>query len=135
MDKSPPPSLHLHTEKEAGRCAEEASLRREDSAMTNPKGAQASARRVPSPPPFGILRQLYPNRKEPECRIATLRHIAPSIRQLRLTLHLDSRRKRIASAVSRVTELELRHSIQKRVILKSSSALVGSTPSIKHSLK
>ena len=30
------------------------SLRREDSAMPNPKGAQASARRAPSPPPFGV---------------------------------------------------------------------------------
>ena len=37
MDKIPPPSLHLYTEEEAGRCAEEISLRREYSAMANPK--------------------------------------------------------------------------------------------------
>ena len=51
---------------------------------------------VPSAPPLGFLRQHHLDRKEAEGRIARGRHIAPSIRQLRLPLHLDSRRKRIA---------------------------------------
>ena len=44
------------------------SFRREDSAMTNPKGAQASARRAPSPPPFGITVNLT----LPSCGAAVL---------------------------------------------------------------
>ena len=54
------PSLHLYTEKETSRCTEEALLRREDSAMTNPKGAQASARVVPNAPPnIGLVTQSF----------------------------------------------------------------------------
>ena len=54
------------------------------------------------------LRQCHFNRKEPECGIAALRHIAPSIRQLRLPLHLDARFKRLARTIGRMAELKLR---------------------------
>ena len=54
------------------------------------------------------LRQCYFDRKEPECRIATLRHIAPTFRQLRLPLHLDSRHKRLARTIGRMAELKHR---------------------------
>ena len=61
-------------------------------------------------PPFDVLRQSHFDREEPECRIAAFRDITPTIRQLRLALHLQPRRKRIACAVCRMAELELRHS-------------------------
>ena len=56
-------------------------------------------------------RQCHFNRKEPECRIATLRHIAPTFRQLRLPLHLQPRHKRLAHTIGRMAEFELRHTI------------------------
>ena len=59
-------------------------------------------------PPFDVLRQSPFDREEPECRIAAFRDITPTIRQLRLALHLQPRRKRIACAVCRMAELKHR---------------------------
>jgi hypothetical protein len=63
---------------------------------------------VPNAPPFGDLRQSHFDREEAERRIASIWNIAPAIRQLRFALRFDSRRKRIACAVRRMTELKHR---------------------------
>ena len=57
--------------------------------------------------PIRTLRQLYLNRKEPECLIAAFWNIAPAIRQLRLPLHLQPRHKRIPRTIGRMAEKNL----------------------------
>ena len=48
---------------------------------------KAVGRRAPSPPPFDLLRHHNFNRKEPECRIAAFRNIAPTSPNSRTPTH------------------------------------------------
>jgi hypothetical protein len=74
----------------------------------SPPDSDPSGRTLsPRPPQFVSLRKRHLNRKEPECRTAAFRNIAPSIRQLRLPLHLQPRHKRIPRSIGRMAEKNL----------------------------
>ena len=85
---------------------------------------KAVGRRAPSPPPFGVLRQLYLNRKEPECRIAAFRYLH-LILELQLTtptkfipftFNLDTNDLPVPSVEWLNSNIGLPPSIQKRNI-------------------